>query len=213
MQSPGASKSSAAVRKILTSQKTFQNHLEDYHAFKALAPTQSSFLTQTLPPPPTPVTPAIRAPSTPHLTSTGKRSHKKKPNPNDPVATPIRKPSAAVVMPPPPPPVLRRKVVLNDSEPGPKPHERDHEPLLRSCIPKLPTQEEVDQLVNASPLSYTEAKGGYIEGDGERPTPVRKFGEICGYWGRNKCGRCGVRYCGLECLKTHGEECFARYGA
>ncbi|EHL03622.1 hypothetical protein M7I_0264 [Glarea lozoyensis 74030] len=125
----GTSKSSSAVRKILTSQKTFQNHLEDYHALKALAPSQPSSSATQAPPTPAPLTPAPRAPSTLHLTSTGKRSHKKKPNPTDPVATSVRK-ASTIVMPPPPPPVPSRQVILDDSEPGPKPHERDGEKLL-----------------------------------------------------------------------------------
>ena len=35
--------------------------------------------------------------------------------------------------------------------------------------------------------------------------PSRTFCEICGYWGTYRCGKCGARYCGLECGGTHQE--------
>ncbi|KAL7266739.1 hypothetical protein RUND412_010699 [Rhizina undulata] len=35
--------------------------------------------------------------------------------------------------------------------------------------------------------------------------PKRLFCEICGYWGRYRCGKCAARYCGLECLGVHSE--------
>lgn len=31
----------------------------------------------------------------------------------------------------------------------------------------------------------------------------RVFCEICGYWGSYRCGKCGARYCGLECSAVH----------
>ncbi|KAF8250690.1 hypothetical protein K440DRAFT_541168 [Wilcoxina mikolae CBS 423.85] len=35
--------------------------------------------------------------------------------------------------------------------------------------------------------------------------PSRTFCEICGYWGNYRCGKCGARYCGLECAGVHQE--------
>ncbi|KAI5797864.1 hypothetical protein DFH27DRAFT_624728 [Peziza echinospora] len=35
--------------------------------------------------------------------------------------------------------------------------------------------------------------------------PPRVFCEICGYWGKYRCLRCGARYCALECKETHEE--------
>ncbi|KAI9642261.1 hypothetical protein NHQ30_009063 [Ciborinia camelliae] len=63
-----------AVRKILASQKTFANHLSDYEALASL-PSSTSISTSQQP-----ASPAIPSPqvSTPGLTSTGKRSHKRK---------------------------------------------------------------------------------------------------------------------------------------
>ncbi|KAG9233235.1 hypothetical protein BJ875DRAFT_378985 [Amylocarpus encephaloides] len=199
-------KSTQAVRKILSSQKTFTNHLEDYHALKVVAPQASSI--QPVVNTPTPRTPA--APAT-YLTSTGKRSHKKK----DPSAlinqsAPVRKPSTTTV---PNVPLPRQSPTippLSTQTPLAPQHLGDNDPLLFSRIPKLPSQEEIERLVGAPPLSYSEAKGGWVEEDRRRPRRV--FCEVCGYWGRVRCKGCGGRVCALECLAVHGEECWGRYG-
>jgi len=93
----------------------------------------------------------------------------------------------------------------------PIPHPSDKDPLLVSRIPGLPSQEEVERLLAIPPLSYNEARGSLVEED--RRKPIRQFCEICGYWGRVRCTRCGGRVCALECLNAHQEECFTRYGA
>lgn len=57
------------------------------------------------------------------------------------------------------------------------------------------------------PLGYARAVG--------RPSrrPTRTFCEICGYWGTYRCGKCGARYCGLECSGVHQEtRCQKFYG-
>jgi len=95
--------------------------------------------------------------------------------------------------------------------PDPPPHPRDDDVLLKSRIPSLPSQKEIEKLLAAPPLSYNEARGSWTEED--RRKPVRHFCEVCGYWGRVKCMRCGGRVCALECLNIHQEECFTRYGA
>ncbi|KAH6675697.1 hypothetical protein B0J14DRAFT_370373 [Halenospora varia] len=195
-------KGSSAVRKILQSQKTFANHLTDFEAGlanKALAPASSSQ------PSSTPSTPIIRAaPGTaaPHLTSKGTRSHKKK-DPNAvAVSTPLRRVSSAAQIaatsgpsnikadPDTPMPDLLSLSGLD--APGPKSHPGDNDPLLISRIPGLPSQAEIEKLLAAPPLSYNEARGGWIEED--RMKPVRAFCEMCGYWGRVRCMRCGGRF-------------------
>jgi zinc finger HIT domain-containing protein 1 len=75
----------------------------------------------------------------------------------------------------------------------------------------MPTQQEIEKLLAAPPLSYLEARGPWVEED--RRKPVRRFCEICGYWGRVRCKTCGGRVCALECLGVHQEECFTKYGA
>jgi zinc finger HIT domain-containing protein 1 len=188
------SKPTPGVRKILLSQKTFANHLADYEALSSL---------------PQPSTPIIRTPtpSTPLLTSTLKRSHKKK-DLNAP--PPQRIPSPLTISTPSPAP--KHEIPLSmGSATYPPSHPRDNDPLLVSRIPAVPSDEELEKLLEIKPLSYIEAKGGWTEED--RRKPVRRFCEVCGYWGRVRCGRCGGRVCALECLGTHQEECFTRYGA
>ncbi|KAI9736884.1 MAG: hypothetical protein M1818_005935 [Claussenomyces sp. TS43310] len=91
------------------------------------------------------------------------------------------------------------------------PHPADHDPLLRSRIPPVPTDAELAALIAAPPLTYLEARGGLTEDNWRKPP--RCFCEICGYWGRVRCTKCGSRVCALECLRTHKEDCYTRYGA
>lgn len=192
-----------AVRKILQSQKTFSNHLSDAEALAAANPASSV------------PQPLVIAPSTPSGASApsaappAKRSHKKK-DPNGPAATPLRKvqtPSGVTV----PDVVMAEIPKLDSTEPNFKPHPGDEDPLLKSRVPPMPTQAEIEALIRAPPLSYLEARAR-LE-DSESTPPPRKFCVLCGYWGRVKCKNCGVRVCALECLRTHQEECYTRYGA
>lgn len=174
---------------------------------------------------PQPVTPVVRTASTTAQAPPGmviKRSHKKK-DPNAPpppivyvpassfaasshisIYTPVS--SKAPPLPPHPPITFS----MGSSKEPPK-HPKDGDALLKSRIPVLPSNEEVERLLAIPALGYVEARGGWMEED--RRKPVRKFCEVCGYWGRVRCGRCGGRVCALECLGVHQEECFARYGA
>lgn len=83
-----------------------------------------------------------------------------------------------------------------------------NEPLLQIHVPSLPTPEEFEALVSAPPLSYNAARAA------PPPTtapPQRKFCEMCGYWGRVKCLKCGQRVCGLECKEAHDLDCKKKY--
>jgi zinc finger HIT domain-containing protein 1 len=202
-----------AVRKILLSQKTFANHLSDFEALSALSslPTSSH--------PTIPATPAVRSisgTSTPNISNTSKRSHKKK-DPNVSAPTSLRKVSTPSQIAPQTikseddTPTFDAPALTLKNVPDPPPHQRDNDVLLVSMIPGMPSQEEVDRLLAAPPLSYNEARGSWVEED--RRKPVRTFCEVCGYWGRVKCTRCGGRVCALECLTVHQEDCFTRYGA
>ncbi|RDW85036.1 hypothetical protein BP6252_02626 [Coleophoma cylindrospora] len=205
-----------AVRKILQSQKTFANHLSDYEALSALV----SALPQ--PSAPAPATPAIRAPgvATPHPTSSGKRTHRKRDLNVPPVSTPLRRVSTPSQLATPPPlnsesntdaPMTDAPILSTDGIVPPASHPADNDPLLMSKIPPVPTQEELEKLLAIPPSSYNEARGEWTEED--RRKPMRKFCEVCGYWGRVKCTRCGGRVCALDCLTLHQEDCFTRYGA
>ncbi|KAF2667053.1 hypothetical protein BT63DRAFT_427468 [Microthyrium microscopicum] len=66
-------------------------------------------------------------------------------------------------------------------------------------VPGMPGQEAMDKLINAPALSYTGARAK------ERASgaPVRKFCDMCGYWGKMKCTICGSYVCCLACKQTH----------
>jgi zinc finger HIT domain-containing protein 1 len=196
--------------------------LSDFEAHLAIAGSVPT----PLPAPPTTPAPRTAPGSTPtNLTSTGKRSHKKK-DPNTTTAsTPLRKAISATQL-----AAATSSAVTSTSKtepqdtpmpdapmlaPGnckvPDPHPGDKDPLLVSRIPGMPTQEEIEKLLAQPPLTYADARGPWVEED--RRKPVRVFCEVCGYWGRVRCTRCGGRVCALECLGVHQEECFTRYGA
>lgn len=192
------------------------NHLDDFHVFKPSATAATSQPTSA-----TPSTPAAAVAET--ATPNTKRSHKKK-EPAGSKATPLRKVSTASKAASTPAAEhvkaeLAPDVTMTDAPPilssgvgsGPTPHPGDNDQLLVSRIPPMPSDEEIKRLLSMPPLSYPEAKGSWTEED--RSKPVRQFCEVCGYWGRVRCTRCGGKMCALECLNIHQEECFTRYGA
>jgi zinc finger HIT domain-containing protein 1 len=87
----------------------------------------------------------------------------------------------------------------------------DINPLLASRVPLPPTDDELRALLEHSPLSYGEARGTWDD-EARRRYPGRVFCEVCGYWGRVRCTKCGTRVCALQCLETHRAECVTRYG-
>ncbi|KAK0673250.1 hypothetical protein QBC41DRAFT_241593, partial [Cercophora samala] len=98
-------------------------------------------------------------------------------------------------------------------KPPPASHPGDDDPLLVSAVPSFPTDEELRALMTAPPLGYMDARATFGGEEGEnKKYPTRVFCEMCGYWGRVKCIKCGVRVCGLDCLEGHREECVTRYG-
>ena len=109
------------------------------------------------------------------------------------------------------PPVIPRSDFLRlDASHRPPSHPADGDPLLASRVPALPSDAELAALLAAPPLSYAEARAGWSEDDRRRPPRV--FCELCGYWGRVRCIKCGVRVCALDCLELHRGGCIARYG-
>jgi zinc finger HIT domain-containing protein 1 len=83
-----------------------------------------------------------------------------------------------------------------------------NEPLLQIHVPSLPTPEELEALIYAPPLSYN---GTRAAPPPSSAPPQRKFCEMCGYWGRVKCLKCGQRVCGLECKEAHDLDCKRKY--
>ena len=69
-------------------------------------------------------------------------------------------------------------------------------------IPPLPSQSEIEALLNAPPLSYNQARSAPPPSG---VPPPRKFCEICGHWGRVKCMKCGNWTCSVLCKDAHDE--------
>jgi zinc finger HIT domain-containing protein 1 len=212
-------KTTPGVRKILQSQKTFSNHLADFEALSALAGPNTTTASAPVSVAPTPTTrgspvPAVAQPPP-------KRSHKKK-DPNAAAATPLRKVSTPGAVSTPIGSAdqvdtqMGDALALANEQQDFAPHPGDRDPLLKSRIPPMPTAAEIAELLAQPPLTYREARATLEEQD-SRPGgvryPPRHFCEICGYWGKVRCTRCGTRVCALECLRTHGEDCYQRYGA
>ncbi|GAO16091.1 hypothetical protein UVI_02039880 [Ustilaginoidea virens] len=170
------SKFTPSVRKVMQSQKTFANHLDDYLALQALAEANPA-------------------------NASSKRSGG---NRKDAAASSALlkscaadSPDAAARQLPPAPPFEER----------PAAHPGDDDALLMSRVPEVPSDEELRRLLSHPPLPYLDALGTWDE-----RYPPRVFCELCGYWGRVRCLKCGTRVCALDCLETHREECVTRYG-
>lgn len=224
----GGGKHTPNVRKILTSQKTFANHLDDYLAFAAASENN-------------PAAAAAAASSTPVPTpppGAASSSHGKRPAP----APKKGGSSSSSATPAPPEQQDAEDVAMADADdtaaaaaaatsslpaditapsallqpytkPPPAAHPGDSDPLLASAVPPVPADDELRALLAAPPLTYLEARARWPARDsGRGPYPARTFCEVCGYWGRVRCMKCGTRVCALDCLDVHREECITRYG-
>ncbi|ROW10887.1 hypothetical protein VPNG_05338 [Cytospora leucostoma] len=226
------------VRKILASQKTFANHLDDFEAWSRTQAQSEG--PQRSHPHSMESTPAPGS-----GTATGGGGNRraagaaqKRGSASAAAAargkTPATKKSATPIPVPTPDP----DVDMTDAPPGsttidqadpaaphtepdsqiltpytrftPQPCHGDSDPLLESWLPPLPTDQELRELVRAPPLNYNQARGVWTA-DGKR-YPPRQFCEVCGYWGRVRCMKCGTRVCALDCMDVHREECITRYG-
>ena len=211
------------VRKILQSQKTFANHLDDFQALGGIPSVGGGTGAGTV---------AGGSGSSRRRTGGGEGIAQKRGATDTPAASSRRTskaPTPAVVVksedvemrdaggdvdagadaatstaPP------RSDFLRLDASLRPPPHPADGDPLLASRVPPLPSDAELAALLAAPPLSYAEARAGWSEEDRRRPP--RTFCAKCGYWGRVRCIKCGVRVCALDCLEFHREECIARYG-
>ncbi|KAK1636943.1 hypothetical protein BDP81DRAFT_319893 [Colletotrichum phormii] len=204
----GQNKSTPAIRKILQSQKTFHNHCDDHlallsHAGNAPVPHPNQHTAKPANKPPHPNQHTKR-----NATKRSKTSTPRTPaEPEDvemtpaPSVAPEDSATATTAMGP---------VLTPYEKPGPAPHPGDDDPLLVSRVPAMPTDEELKWLLSRPMSSFWDARAEW--GDDDTRYPERTFCEVCGYWGRVKCMKCGTRVCALDCLETHREECFTRYG-
>ena len=173
----------------MQSQKTFANHLDDYLALQALTDAQNLSANAN----------SSRRPGgnvkKDTIVATTPRSSAVQQQKDD---TDVTMGDDTVKLPPVLPPSCK--------EP-PAAHPGDNDPLLMSRVPDMPSDEELRGLLARPPLSYLEARGTW-----DQKYPMRVFCEVCGYWGRVRCLKCGTRVCALDCLETHREECVTRYG-
>jgi len=70
------------------------------------------------------------------------------------------------------------------------------------ALPALPTEEELEALLNVPPLTFNQARSAPPPATAP---PPRKFCEVCGYFGRARCMKCGVMTCSVVCKDTHDE--------
>ncbi|KAI9786779.1 MAG: hypothetical protein M1816_007786 [Peltula sp. TS41687] len=175
------------VRKILQSQKTFANHLADEEAQIALqGQTPTSQLSQT----PHQTAKAGAKPSTQRgrrLKSIGSERSSVQP-----ARTPSVDAGASAKSPP---------GAVTSVTPFASSVEAD-DPLLKSSTPSRPSDALLEDLLATPPLSYTAARSK----PSSMGLPRRRFCEICGYWGRVRCIKCGARVCGLECQGAHDDQ-------
>lgn len=84
-----------------------------------------------------------------------------------------------------------------------EPAQRNELHMLGSAPPAVTASEaEIEALLSAPPLTYAMARSDPPSTSAPRQ---RVFCEICGYWGRVKCMKCGARICGITCKATHDE--------
>lgn len=177
------SKTTTNVRRILTSQKTFANHLADEEA--ALASQGDHIVTapsRTL------------APTVGRKASTDRRASTVASEP--PSAKDTRLETSKLYM------NTEQSETTSAEDTG------TQDPLLKSYVPEMPPPAVMEALLAGPPLSYNAARSEPSIGK-----PRRYFCEICGYWGTVKCLKCGARVCGLKCKTTHDEgRCLKFYG-
>lgn len=205
------SKTTSNVRRILLSQKTFRNYVDDEEAALALG---SGFGAGSA---------AAAAATTTVQRGSVSRSVAVRPSPrgssgrSTPKAPPSQAATQSAGTPAEGEAEAEAEIETETSAPAPAEHlppsDLDTHPLLRSYIPTAPAAKIMQQLLSEPPLSYNASRAKLPGSPGGRsrsqPGPVRKpprrFCGICGFWGRIKCVKCAARVCGLECYRTHEE--------
>lgn len=75
-------------------------------------------------------------------------------------------------------------------------------------VPALPTREEMQALLDAPALTYNASRSA----PGPTSVAPRSFCELCGYWGRYKCLKCGAKTCSVDCEAVHvADRCLKFY--
>lgn len=170
------SKVTQNVRRILTSQKTFANHLADEEASFASQDQNSSAVGSSRA--------SLSRPA--KIGSSRKRSSAGRVSTTPSIAsqTDIAEASAAKV-----PEETSYSAIQASNE---------DDPLLMTYVPAAPSDAIMEALLSDPALSYNAARAAPSLGK-----PQRHFCEICGYWGTIKCLKCGATVCGLDCRNSH----------
>jgi zinc finger HIT domain-containing protein 1 len=183
-------KTTSNVRRILQSQKTFRNHLDDEEAAIALgtgggAVAHSSSAA------------AVAARGAKARSSTPASVAGKKRPSAAVTATSTATTTAAST------PASTTAETGDEDVPARKPKliksEFDQDPLLRSYAPPVPSDRLMMRLLSEPPLSYNASRA-------KAPSsarPARHFCCLCGYWGKIRCKSCHLRTCSLDCYKVH----------
>lgn len=111
-----------------------------------------------------------------------------------PSATPMR-----------PPPLPRAQEAPSDEVMDIDSDEHDE----HDAVPPLPSEAEMEALLNAPPLTYNQARAAPPP---LNAPPPRRFCETCGYWGRVRCMKCGAMTCSVVCQDDHVQfKCLKMY--
>ncbi|QIX00555.1 hypothetical protein AMS68_006072 [Peltaster fructicola] len=77
------------------------------------------------------------------------------------------------------------------------------------AILPFPSADVVQALLDAPPLTYNAAR---LTPTYAPTAPPRTFCEICGFWGRSLCLKCGARTCSVDCEAIHvADRCLKFY--
>lgn len=195
-------KTTSNVRRILQSQKTFRNHLDDEEAAIAasggggMGSIQGSRLASTamIPKP----SYAAKGSKASVVATSSRRS-------STPAIQPKRglpaDPATSSSTPTPSQSGTTDADVADGSGPKPKlfKTEHDDDPLLCSYSPTMPSDRVIQLLLAEPPLSYNASRVGPPL-SAQLP---RYFCCMCGYWGKIRCKSCHLRTCGLDCYRMH----------
>ncbi|KAK5629888.1 hypothetical protein RRF57_005603 [Xylaria bambusicola] len=159
----GGKKYTPNVRRILQSQKTFANHLDDYIALQAQQaetnPNSNTKATDTAGARTGQRQASASVGPTSSKKSGGKQAQQQQKQNDDPEDVEMVDPSESQ-------PEVQKSAILASYPPHPT-HPEDANPLLASRLPPLPSDDELRALLAAPPLSYLEARGSWPSGDEE----------------------------------------------
>ncbi|KAL5343618.1 hypothetical protein BJX70DRAFT_353011 [Aspergillus crustosus] len=190
------------VRRILQSQKTFRNYLDDEEA--ALAQAASSGVSSSAGAQRVPLNKIAKTSSASRRSSTPATNLKSAETTIRTKKVPqahVQKQADTTTLPDP------ESSTQSQSQPKQQEtdeftlikSEYDNDPLLKSYIPPAPSERIMRALLSEPPLTYRASRAG---------PPItakapRKFCCICGYWGKIRCRNCHQRTCGIDCYKVH----------